>query len=192
MNWKQRYAATRLNSGELQTLATYWVKKKKYYEENPDEIPHGTVTGYSTGCKCDPCTVAQSNYNSNYKQEVLKEMELDPSHPFHGTTSGYGVGCRGPECKEAHEEARSEYKAKKLTEMQFDPDHKFHGTINGYQIGCKCSKCLTGWRDYQRSRSEKNKQQRLKRREDPAYLEEQREKSKEYTKRYRQRKKEQQ
>jgi hypothetical protein len=63
---------------------------------------HGTYNGYSNlHCNCEPCRVANADYNYGIKQRRIARG-LTPDDPRHGTTNGYGsYGCRCRPCTDA-------------------------------------------------------------------------------------------
>lgn len=67
---------------------------------NPSDPRHGTLTGYSYGCRCDRCREARRIRRAEDKRKLL----ADPSDPRHGTTTGYDCGCRCDRCKQAKHE----------------------------------------------------------------------------------------
>jgi len=61
---------------------------------------HGTLTGYSYGCRCDPCRDAKSDYTRRW-QEQKRASDRVP----HGTCNGFdNYGCRCGPCSEAKRE----------------------------------------------------------------------------------------
>lgn len=60
--------------------------------------PHGTVTMYRSGCRCDPCKITEAARQRQERENRLRRKEEAP----HGTESGYvNWGCRCEPCKEA-------------------------------------------------------------------------------------------
>ena len=131
------------------------IPKENIFNDS-DDPRHGTLTGYNSDCKCDPCKNANIEYQKEYKLDKLQEMQNDPSHELHGTRIGYAVGCKCQNCIDAGNKYDRQLKLNKLQEMQNDPDHEFHGTQKGYRIGCKCKNCKDAASEY-RKKYRKNK-----------------------------------
>ena len=79
------------------------LEKKRYarYKEemrDPNHPKHGTVTGYSYGCRCDKCKKAERDR----KKRIGEKLKADPTDPRHGTSTGYGYGCRCLKCTKAN------------------------------------------------------------------------------------------
>jgi hypothetical protein len=56
-------------------------KIELYYKEHPDEtrpvkrsVQCGTLTGYTRGCRCDPCTKARREYMRNLSDEDYQKL----------------------------------------------------------------------------------------------------------------------
>ena len=67
---------------------------------------HGTMYGYTHGCRCDRCRAANAEYVAPYvkasQERVKKRLESDQNDKRHGTYYGYRVGCRCDRCTEAN------------------------------------------------------------------------------------------
>lgn len=62
----------------------------------PTLSPHGTPSSYLRGCRCEPCTKANTEYCRRYTGAKPR------TEPAHGTLSRYQRGvCRCDECKAA-------------------------------------------------------------------------------------------
>ena len=72
----------------------------RYKEEmrDPNHPKHGTITGYSYGCKCKKCRAAEYER----KKRIGEKLKADPTDPRHGTAAGYQYGCRCLECSRAN------------------------------------------------------------------------------------------
>ena len=68
-------------------------RRKRGRPASPD--PHGKLSGYQRGCRCDRCRDARREYTNKLKNRPT------PLH-VHGTRNGYSAyGCRCDECYEA-------------------------------------------------------------------------------------------
>ena len=153
MDWK---FATGGYIGEDSQRKRYFFDLARYYEANPDKIPHGTRDGYTVGgCRCPDCAEAMSVSQEEWKKKTLAEMEDNPGHQLHGTISGYSAGCRCKPCTRAETQYQKEYRKNLLTELDLDPEHKFHGTTLGFNAGCRCKLCVTNQKNYRKQLHER-------------------------------------
>ena len=74
--------------------------KKRLREmlENTTDKSHGTITGYSYGCRCKKCRAAEYER----KKRIGEKLKANPTDPRHGTAAGYQYGCRCLECSRAN------------------------------------------------------------------------------------------
>lgn len=128
---------------------------------------HGTITGYSYGCRCDSCKQARRDYYQLSK----RPKEQIP----HGTLTKYRYGCRCEPCRhstrvsrkhganeykngcrcltctEAHREATRRRVA--VARSRKTPAH-VHGTDHGYgYYGCRCEPCTKAASESRRRRA---------------------------------------
>lgn len=74
--------------------------------------PHGERTTYTYwGCRCDPCTKA----NRDYQHEVIAALRnCEPPDDAHGRRSTYGNwGCRCEPCTRANSDACLDYQRRR-------------------------------------------------------------------------------
>lgn len=76
----------------------YWAEQKSLIQSGEKNIPHGVITGYSRGCRCDACKVANAEYQRAYRKRRRQQVQ-DGVEMEHGTTVGYGFGCRCLPCR---------------------------------------------------------------------------------------------
>lgn len=112
---------------------------------------HGTLTGYTYGCRCDRCRDARKKWAKKNKTKQ------------HGTEYVYTLGCRCKPCTQAHTEARARRRQRveplPLTE---------HGTDKGYtHYKCRCDSCRTA---HNAKVKERNKNRREYYREHPEMI----------------------
>lgn len=70
-----------------------------YHEYRRRTYPHGRVGGYTQGCRCAPCTDA----NTRYRRADVADRRTRLSEAPHGTDGAYSNwGCRCTECTAAH------------------------------------------------------------------------------------------
>lgn len=100
-------------------------------------IAHGSVAGYTAGCRCDACVPAWKAYQTQWRANRL----ADPECP-HGNRVTYLSGCRCEECRQANAAYNMARKAK-LRSAKSVP----HGTIDGYSnYSCRCVECTAAKR----------------------------------------------
>ena len=121
---------------------------------------HGNKNTYAWGCRCAPCTAANTEAMRRYnrKRGVRPREVVNAERRAamkHGTVSMYrNAGCRCAECRAAVALERKVIRAKARTKPV--PDH-IHGTINGYQnYSCRCAACFEAYRARYRSTSATN------------------------------------
>ncbi len=106
---------------------------------------HGTVPCYQNGCKCAPCTKANSDRHKKWM-----ESQSEDRIP-HGTLSGYtNWRCRCPECSLQGSIANK--KGRERRKGKTPPKHGRSGYVN---YGCHCTTCVLGYRQYQNARQER-------------------------------------
>jgi hypothetical protein len=121
---------------------------------------HGTDNRYTSGCRCEPCTVAHAEYHREYyrrnrdklnarKRETRKRNPrvLRPC----GTSASYQRGCRCARCVHA---AKTERRARKLDKNPNARGPAVHPSRTTYDRGCRCEGCKAAksasMRDYYR------------------------------------------
>lgn len=67
-----------------------------------DQWQHGTVRGYSTGCRCEPCVTAKSAAGKEAYEQHAAKVRIARAGVAHGTESGYDLGCRCASCTSVH------------------------------------------------------------------------------------------
>lgn len=101
-------------------------------------IEHGTVYGYTSGCRCKVCADNWRSYMRQWKAAKL----ADPACS-HGVRVTYMAGCRCDGCRRANADYNLSRKAKLRTSERPTP----HGTTDGYgSFGCRCASCVAAKR----------------------------------------------
>src|SRR5690606_25954162 len=83
-------------------------------QADPGHHRRGTYSGYSVGCRCEPCRQAGSEYRRAWRRRLYEALQSDPAHPKHGTPSGYDAGCRCARCFEAGNKQRARVRGRLL------------------------------------------------------------------------------
>ena len=88
--------------------------------ENPDKhepvdgVSHGEQSGYYAGCRCEPCTAANTDRIRKARADRHERMRRDPSVAPHGTASTYqNWGCRCADCTAAKRQQFKQYVAER-------------------------------------------------------------------------------
>ena len=132
---------------------------------------HGKASTYRRGCRCAPCTAANTAKQRRWKAKVAQRAPQEIPHGRHGYVN---YGCRCEVCTAANTEQSNagrlrrgpEYahaagaKARKRAKERAaaDPSLVPHGTYRGYTYwGCRCVECRGAsaayWRDYRARRA---------------------------------------
>ncbi len=75
---------------------------------------HGTLTGYSYGCRLECCKIAMAKYQA--ERRLLLRRRKTPQH-VHGTLNGYVTyGCRCDSCTASNKQYKRERKLLKDNE----------------------------------------------------------------------------
>lgn len=75
----------------------------KGYEVKPHH--HGTLTGYTYGCRCQPCRTCNSLAVRARKRQGIPEAD-----PRHGSLAGYSAGCRCEPCTDSKSASNGSYR----------------------------------------------------------------------------------
>jgi hypothetical protein len=65
---------------------------------------HGIKSTYNTGCRCDPCTDANTAYSRKQQQKRAEAVAANASNVPHGMSGYFNWGCRCDRCKQASRE----------------------------------------------------------------------------------------
>jgi hypothetical protein len=84
-------------------------------DDDEDEIPHGTATGYGNHhCRCPQCCAAAASYRKKRKAALAAKAAADPTALPHGTVRGYvDWSCRCSDCRSAYVAYRVEHPYRK-------------------------------------------------------------------------------
>lgn len=58
-------------------LKSYQLKYLREMQENPDDRRHGTLSGYTYGCRCERCSRAMAEYRVAHKEKVRREKSRE-------------------------------------------------------------------------------------------------------------------
>ena len=77
-------------------------------------VGHGSLSGYSYGCRCDDCRAAKSAYAREWSRRARGGVGVRR----HGLRSTYNRGCRCDRCRAANSAYTKEQKRKKREEVK--------------------------------------------------------------------------
>lgn len=146
-------------------------QKRAYLEEmdaNPKDPRHGTQKGYSYGCRCEPCCLAQRRYwkergkakrwdrwikedrKPRKRVATLAVLLTNPEHPDHGTAAAYWKGCRCERCAEAGREYnrawQKEHRPSRKSQLAQDAREIAEG-LEAYKLWLALGGTPEGWKE---------------------------------------------
>jgi hypothetical protein len=108
-NKEAAYKATRewqQSEHGRQKRAEWRIRRLAEMNADPTHRTHGTLSGYTIGCRCDTCRAAKPNRRNG--------LERTPRPDQHGTVRQYATrGCRCDECRAANAASVRKYRARK-------------------------------------------------------------------------------
>ena len=107
-------------------------------QANPNDPRHGTLHGWSAGCRCKACGEAGTEYKSEYYAKYRDAIRAKQRAKYRENNAEYI-------------KLRRIRQQRYLDEMSKDPDDPRHGRT-GYVYGCRCDKCKAGNKAYREER----------------------------------------
>jgi hypothetical protein len=130
--------------------------------KKPGIPKHGTVSGYSRGCRCDDCRTAKRAYSQEQRRKRRAAVEAGEANFEHGYVGYTDWGCRCDVCKAAkagyqagrgarpgQAEYMKQYRRNRKASLTKGEAQFKHG-LGGYtNYGCRCEVCAkaySAWR----------------------------------------------